>query len=115
VRKEKTRHVPYKYKAIETRKEEERRDREKAGERPNKKKSKNRGTKKPKKKRTITKKHKSREKKNVLQRKPSLPSSSPPSSSSSPGKAFIFLLFLHLLLQNKKAGPVQCTRGLNHA
>jgi len=46
VREEKTRHVPYKYKALETRKKrEERRDREKAGERPNKKKrAENRGT-----------------------------------------------------------------------
>jgi len=54
---------------------EGRRNREKAGERPNKK-SRKQGNKKPKTKRTHNKKkHKSQEKKNVLRRKPSLPSS----------------------------------------
>jgi hypothetical protein len=44
----------------------------------------------------------SKGKKNILRTRPSLSSSSPPSSS--PGKAFLFSLFLHILLQKKKTG-----------
>jgi hypothetical protein len=52
VREEKTRHVPYKYKALETRKIEERRDREKGRERPKEKRSRKKGNKKKPKKKT---------------------------------------------------------------
>jgi len=78
------------------------------------KRAENRGTKnkkKPKKRRIHNKKNtraqgeeteRSKGKKNILRTRPSLSSSSPPSSS--PGKAFLFSLFLHILLQKKKTG-----------
>jgi hypothetical protein len=70
VHEEKTMHVPYKYKALETRKMEERRHREKGrGETERKREQKTGEQKKNQRKRQpITKKHKSKGKNNILRK-----------------------------------------------
>ena len=77
------------------------------GMRDREKKSRKEGNKKPKKKNQrkgepITKKNTRARERRTFSGRPSLSSSSPPSPSSSPGKAFLFPLFLHLLLLKKK-------------
>jgi len=123
VREEKTWHVPYKYKALETRKRERRGETEKRQGRDRKKKrAENRGTKKPKKKRTHNKKNTKAGKRRTFSRENHLCHLHLclrlRHCQVRPSFSFCFCISCCKIRKQGKGNylrPVQRTHGLNHA